>query len=280
MDASRLSAVPGRSAGGGSCSPAPSDHLSPIRGAVRYWARIEYDGTDFYGFQVQSHERTVQGELERALEKVTGQTVRVIGAGRTDRGVHASGQMVGFEVAWQRELPEFHRALNAVLASDVAIQKMGQPPEGFHPRFSASSRTYRYTLLNQRWRSPLAQRTAWCVERGLELAPMVQATQQVVGTHDFATFGRPPQGENTVRTVRRAEWQAQGAFLIFEIEANAFLYRMVRSLVGTLVLVGWNQISPDSFDEILRALDRSRVKLVAPAQGLCLVQVDYPEGVL
>lgn len=280
MDVSRLSAVHGRSAGGAGGSPVPSDHLSPRRGTVRTWAQIEYDGTDFYGFQVQARERTVQGELERALEQVSGQTVRVTGAGRTDRGVHARGQVVSFEVAWSRELPELHRALNAVLASDVAIQEMGRAPEGFHPRFSASSRTYRYTLLNQKGRSPLARRSAWCVERDLDIGRMAQATQRMVGTHDFATFGRPPKGENTVRTVCRADWQAQGSFLIFEIAANAFLYRMVRSLVGTLVLVGWNQISPDGFDEILKAMDRSGVKLVAPAQGLCLVQVDYPEGVL
>lgn len=281
MDASRQSAGCSRPGEVARALPASSgDPLGPGRGVVRYWARVEYDGTDFYGFQVQARERTVQGELERALERVTGQATRVTGAGRTDRGVHASGQMVSFEVPWRREQAELYRALNAVLASDVAIRDMGRAPEGFHPRFSASSRTYRYTLLNQKGRSPLAQRTAWWVERKLELGPMVQASRSVVGTHDFTTFGRSPTGENTVRTVCRAEWQQQGPFLTFEIEANAFLYRMVRSLVGMLVLVGWKEISPDRFDEIRKALDRSRVKLVAPAQGLCLVQVDYPEGVL
>lgn len=281
MDASRQSAGCALSGGGASAlPPASEDPPGPAQGALRYWARVEYDGTDFYGFQVQVHERTVQGELERALQKVTGQAARVTGAGRTDRGVHASGQVVSFEVAWWRDLGELHRALNAVLASDVAIRNMGRAPEGFHPRFSASSRTYRYTLLNQKGRSPLAQRTTWWVERELDMASMARASRSLVGTHDFATFGRPPKGENTVRTVFRAEWRQQGAFLTFEIEANAFLYRMVRSLVGMLVLVGWKEISPDRFDEIKKALDRSWVKLVAPAQGLCLVQVDYPEGVL
>jgi len=281
VDASRLSAGCAHSGEGASALPAPSESpLGPARGAFRCWARVEYDGTDFYGFQVQAHKRTVQGELECALEEVTGRAARVTGAGRTDRGVHASGQVVSFEAAWRRELPELQRALNAVLASDVAIRDMGRAPEGFHPRFSASSRTYRYTLWNQKRPSPLARRTAWWVERELDMGLMAQASRSVVGAHDFATFGRPPKGENTVRTVYRAEWRQQGAFLTFEIEANAFLYRMVRSLVGMLVLVGWNEISPDRFEEILKALDRSRVKLVAPAQGLCLVQVDYPEGVL
>jgi tRNA pseudouridine38-40 synthase len=123
----------------------------------RLWARVEYDGTDFYGYQVQAGERTVQGELERALARVTGVQTRVTGAGRTDRGVHARGQVVGFAVAWRHNLADLQRALNAVLADDVAVLEMGLAPEGFHPRFSAESRLYRYTLLNQRWPSPLAR---------------------------------------------------------------------------------------------------------------------------
>jgi len=247
----------------------------------RLWARVEYDGTDFFGFQIQAQERTVQGEIERALEAVTGREVRVTAAGRTDRGVHARGQVVAFEVQWRHDLADLQRALNAVLADDVAILEMDLASEGFHPRFSAVSRTYRYTLLDQPWRSPLARRTAWQVTPGLDVEKMAQASCCLVGTHDFATFGRPTQGESTTRQVLRAEFREQRSLINFEIEANAFLYRMVRSIVGMLVLVGWGQVSVEEFEALLRSRDRSLVKQVAPAQGLCLMRVDYDmrEGV-
>jgi tRNA pseudouridine38-40 synthase len=128
---------------------------------LRLWAKVEYDGTDFFGFQIQAYERTVQGEIERALEAVTGKKTRIIGAGRTDRGVHAQGQIISFEVTWRHSLSVLERAMNATLASDVVLVEMGLAPEGFHPRFSASSRTYRYKLLFRPWRSPLARRYVW-----------------------------------------------------------------------------------------------------------------------
>ena len=247
----------------------------------RFWAKVEYDGTDFYGFQVQAAERTVQGEIERALEAVTGARIRVLGAGRTDRGVHARGQVVSFPAVWRHSLPDLQRALNAVLGADVSILEMDLAPEGFHPRFSATGRAYRYTILNRTWPSPLERRTAWQIPQALDLDRMAEASLSLAGTQDFATFGQPPQGVNTVRTVFRARWQAEGTRLWFDIEANAFLYRMVRSIVGTLVLVGWGQVSSQEFEAFLRARDRSLIKQVAPAHGLCLMRVDYAarEGV-
>lgn len=251
-------------------------------GRQQFWAKVEYDGTDFYGFQVQARERTVQGELERALEAVTGGASRVVGAGRTDRGVHAQGQVTAFAAEWKHRLLDLQRALNAVLAADVAILELGLAPEGFHPRFGALKRAYRYTLLVQSWRSPLARRMAWQQAQPLDLDRMAEASHCLVGTHDFATFGRAPQGENTVRTVQRAEWQERQPFLTFDIEANAFLYRMVRSIVGALVQVGRGQVSVEEFQMILRAADRSHVRQVAPPHGLCLMRVDYAlfEGVM
>jgi len=257
----------------------------PPADPLQLWATVEYDGTDFFGFQVQAQERTVQGEIERALEEITGGETRVVGAGRTDRGVHARGQVIRFKAAWQHSLPELHRALNAVLADDVAILEMGRAAEGFHPRFSAQSRAYRYTILNQPWPSPLHRRRAWHVRQDLDVERMTRASQCLIGTQDFATFGRPPEPDHsqvTVRTVMRAEWQAQEPVLTFDIEANAFLYRMVRSIVGTLVLVGSGALTVDDFQALLAARERCLVKQVAPAQGLCLMQVNYAgrEGVL
>ncbi len=242
---------------------------------LRLWAQVEYDGTDFFGFQIQAHERTVQGEIERALEAVVREKTRVIGAGRTDRGVHAKGQIVGFEVTWQHSLPALQRALNATLAADVAISEMGLAPEGFHPRFSASSRIYRYTLFSQSWPSPLARRYAWHIMPAPDVDRMAQGSRCLLGTHDFATFGRPPQGENTVRTVIRADLWQEEHFVTFDVEADAFLNRMIRSIVGTLVLVGWGQMSPEEFEMLMQARDRSLIKQVAPAHGLVLMQVNY-----
>ena len=249
---------------------------------LKLWARVEYDGTDFSGFQIQKHERTVQGEIERALKEISQRETRVLGAGRTDSGVHARGQVIGFEIEWRHGLPDLHRALNAVLSMDVAIAQIGLAPEGFHPRFSATGRQYRYTVLNQKWRSPLERRTAWRVAQDLDVTRMNRASQCLVGTHDFGTFGRPPQGENTVRTVHCTKWRHRGPFLTFDIKANAFLYRMVRSIVGMLVLVGLNQITGEDLDAILGARDRSLISKVAPAHGLCLMRVDYAkcEGVM
>lgn len=241
------------------------------------WAKVEYDGTDFFGFQIQASERTVQGEVERAIGQVSGQQTRVTGAGRTDRGVHAKGQVIAFQVEWRHDLAELHRALNAVLADDVAILEIGPAREGFHPRFSATGRAYRYTILNQPCRSPMERRSAWHIGGKLDIMRMIEASRCLVGTHDFAAFGRPPQGENSVRSVAHTEWQQRGNRLTFDIEADAFLYRMVRSIVGTLYLVGSGPVSPEEFEAILMERDRSKVKKVAPAQGLCLMRVDYDE---
>jgi tRNA pseudouridine38-40 synthase len=253
-------------------------------GALALKATIEYDGTDFFGFQVQASERTVQGEVERALEALTAEPVRVIGAGRTDRGVHAQGQVIGFRARWSHSVVDLQRALNAVLPGDVAVLALDVAPEDFHPRYSALSRRYRYTILNRPWRSALIRRTCWHVERELDVERMNQASQALIGSQDFGTFGRPPGGRDktSVREVLDARWKEQGALLTFEIEANAFLYRMVRSIVGTLTQVGWGQISVDDFRAMLEARDHSLIRRVAPAQGLCLMQVNYAarEGVL
>lgn len=238
-------------------------------------AVVEYDGTDYLGFQVQAQGATIQGEIERALAAVTQEEIRVIGAGRTDAGVHAQGQAVAFSTAWRHPVEELQRALNAVLPKGIAARELRPVAEGFHPRFDAVSREYRYTVLNQPLRSPLARRFAYYFPQLLDVAAMNKAAGVLVGGHDFAAFGRAPQGDNTVREVYQAQWTPERPFVYFDIVANAFLYRMVRSLVGTLLSVGTGELSPAGFEEILRSADRSRAGQVAPAYGLCLMRVNY-----
>ena len=238
-------------------------------------AVVEYDGTDFHGFQFQLDQRSVQGTLEEALGKVTGQAVRVVGAGRTDAGVHARGQVIAFSVCWRHTVADLKRAMNAVLPRDVAVLSLEFALEKFHPRYSARSRWYRYAVLNRRHRSPLSRRWALHVAEPLDVDNMGQAAASLVGEHDFATFGQPPQGRNTVRQVLRAEWRCKEDFFFFDIEANAFLQRMVRSLVGTLLQVGFGELSPGGFVQRLAACDRSLAGPTAPPHGLCLMAVSY-----
>ncbi len=243
---------------------------------MRLLAIIEYDGTDFQGFQVQKRGRTVQGELERALEQITGDKVRVMGGGRTDSGVHALGQGAHFDTTWDRPLETLERALNAVLPTDLAIRSLAAVDPKFSARYSAASRTYRYTILNQATRSPLACRYALLVPQPLDAGAMADAAALLVGVHDFSAFGTPPQGDNPVRELYRAEMARRDAWVTIELEANAFLYRMVRRIVGTLLWVGRHELSAAEFGEVLAK--RRRAGQSAPPHGLCLVQVKYNLG--
>lgn len=251
---------------------------------LRYRATLEYDGTDFQGFQIQARGRTIQGELEKAVERITGKQVCVLGAGRTDAGVHATGQVIAFDVSWQHSVRELQRALNAVLPEDMAISQLTTTYATFHPRFDAKWRQYRYTILNQPVRSPLWARHAHYVAEYLDVQAMEEASQALIGSHDFAAFGRPPRGENTVRHVLRVEWHVQhpghtrGKLLVFEITANAFLYRMVRNIVGTLTRVGRGEFSPDKVIALLEVKDRAASGPPVPACGLCLVGVGYADS--
>lgn len=241
----------------------------------RYRATVEYDGHDYLGFQIQARGRTIQGELEKALERVVQQSVRVLGAGRTDAGVHATGQVIAFECAWRHSISDLQRALNAVLPVDIAVRELAPAPADFHPRFDAVWRCYEYTIVNQPVRSPRWQRYAWHVPDRLDLAAMESASQFLVGTHDFAAFGKPTQGESTLRQVLQVGWRSEGSRLIFGITANAFLYHMVRNIVGTLVRVGRGELLPEVVAALLEAGESAAAGPPAPACGLCLVRVEY-----
>jgi tRNA pseudouridine38-40 synthase len=242
----------------------------------RYRARVEYDGTAYYGFQRQPKDQpTIQGELERALSYLARQPIDVTGAGRTDSGVHALGQVVSFVMDWRHDTKALQRAANASLPVDIAILQLEEVVSTFHPRFDAHRRTYAYHIYNAAVRSPLQRLRSWHVRRPLDVARMNKAAQELVGVHDFATFGRPPQGDNTVRQVFEASWRRQDDLVVFYIEANAFLYRMVRSVVGCLRAVGDGTWTTADFVTALRACDRSYVDNVAPPHGLYLVSVTY-----
>lgn len=243
---------------------------------ARYRAGIEYDGTDLLGFQRQAQGRTVQGEIENALGRIGWNGKAVLGAGRTDSGVHASGQVIAFDIEWKHGEGDLLKALNANLPPDVACKTVSKCAADFHPRYAAKARRYRYTLYNSAVRSPLLARYVWQVWPQLDLAAMCEASAALLGRHDFATFGSDPDdGVNTVRTVTFADWTGQGEFVYFEIQAEAFLYRMVRSLVGALKKVGAGDLAVADFVALLQARDRSQCPPIAPPQGLCLTQVVY-----
>ena len=244
---------------------------------IRYRATVEYDGTDFFGFQIQARGRTVQGELEKAIEQITQQPTRIMGAGRTDTGVHASGQVIAFDLSWRHTTRELHQALNAVLPVDIVLTELTTTDFTFHPRFDAIRRQYRYTVLNQSVRSPLWARYAYHLPDPLDVEAMRQAGRQFVGTHDFAAFGKPTQGDSTVRQVMQAELFIEGSILTFEITANAFLYRMVRNIVGTLLRVGRGELTPVDVANLLAGRDRAATGPPAPARGLSLVRVEYAD---
>ncbi len=247
---------------------------------ARYKAILEYDGTDFLGFQRQAQGllRTVQGEVETALGRIGWVGKAVLGAGRTDTGVHASGQVIAFDFDWPHGDEDLLRALNANLSPDVAVKSLAVCAPDFHPRFRARGRRYRYTIYNAPVRSPLAGRYAWHVwPPALSVAAMQTASRLLMGGHDFAAFGADPKkNHRTIRTLSISEWsQAPGGWLYFDIQADAFLYRMVRSLVGALKRVGAGDLTVAAFEAILESRDRAQCPPLAPPQGLCLVEVLY-----
>lgn len=244
---------------------------------LRYRATVEYDGSDFLGFQYQARGRTVQGEIEKAIEKVTRQEVRIVGAGRTDAGVHALGQVIAFNVVWRHSAQELQRALNAVLPTDVALRDCRVVSFDFHPRYDALWRQYRYVVWNEPVRSPLWRRYAYHVPEPLDVAAMQQATRYLIGCHDFAAFGKAPRGSNTVRKVLQAEWIVEGKRLIFEITADAFLRHMVRRIVGALLQIGLGKQVPDEMALLVQGKAGRLTTPLAPAQGLYLVKIGYTD---
>lgn len=246
---------------------------------MRYRARLAYDGTRYYGFQRQANASpTIQAEVEEALRCISQQEVYVLAAGRTDAGVHATGQVVAFDLDWQHSELDLRNALNAHLPEDIAILEVAATSPDFHPRYDAVSRTYVYEAYVAPVRDPLRRWRAWHLTVGLDVGAIQAAALCLLGEHDFSTFGSPPVGENPIRTVYEVRWEArQTSEHTFTITANAFLFRMVRSIVGTLALVGQGRMTPAAFQEVLAARDRRLAGAAAPAHGLTLVSVNYAD---
>lgn len=248
---------------------------------MRYRATLAYDGTAYQGFQRQAGDiPTIQAALEQAIASASGQQVTVSGAGRTDTGVHASGQVIAFDVEWTHADQALLRAINFHLPQDIALQDIRQQPD-FHPRYHAISRMYRYRVLVATQRQPLLRERVWQVKNTLDSGLMEQAAMLFLGEKDFGALGRPTQGEVTIRTVYRSEWAAQqdefGMLWTYTVEANGFLQHMVRRMVAMLVQVGQQRMTLERFEELLNRAKLIEALAIAPPQGLTLEVVRYNE---
>lgn len=244
---------------------------------------LEYDGTDFHGWQLQPGKRTIQSELEEALRKLTGSPHRVVAAGRTDAGVHALGQVAHFKTKSDLESFEFKGALNALLSDDISVLDVRDAPENFDARRNAKGKIYRYLILNRKERPAIDRYRVWHVREPLDIKAMRMAAEYLVGEHDFRSFrGQKCSAKTTVRKIRRIEIKKEEKenILAVEIEATAFLRQMVRAIVGTLVEVGRGKWAPERVAEALKGRDRRLAGPTAPPYGLYLVKVLYDPPIL
>jgi tRNA pseudouridine38-40 synthase len=254
---------------------------------AHYQVILAYDGTEFRGSQRQTWRkknsqeavevRTVQGIFEGALRQLGWQDRSILSAGRTDSGVHASGQVFAFDLDWRHSPEALQAALNACLPADVAVQTVRVVRPDFHPRYDALARRYRYRIYCQAARDPMRDRYAWRVWPAVALESLQQVAGLLIGAHDFAAFGTPPRaGGSTMRTVYAADWVQDGSDLTFEVSANAFLYRMVRRMVFTQILVAQDRLAVQDFARRLQQVPQKIVQGLAPPQGLTLLAVVYP----
>jgi tRNA pseudouridine38-40 synthase len=237
---------------------------------------VAYDGTDFHGFAPQPVHRTVGGVLSAAIEKVLRHDVELAVAGRTDAGVHAWGQVVSFDAQPGLDPWRLQNAVNSMLAPEVVVRDVDIVEPAFDARHSAQARRYQYTIVNARHPNPFRDRYSWWIPEPLDVRALRLAADPFVGEHDFASFCRKKENATTVRRVVSSEWFVEDdGVLRYEIEALAFCWQMVRSIVGTLVDVGLGRKTPGDMLAIIRECDRAAAGQVAPPRGLCLWEVRY-----
>ena len=251
---------------------------------MNYRLLIQYDGTDFHGWQVQENSRTIQGELERVIGMIEGSEVKVVGSGRTDAGVHAEGQVANVHLERPFTPERLRSAINGNLWRDIRIMKVEKAPDEFHARFSAKQKTYIYRIVNAPVMSPIWRRFAHHEHRPLDVGRMNDAARLFLGEHDWTAFSSAQaDGENRVRNVTdfdvSSQWdeRASGSLIQFRITAKGFLRYMVRSIVGTLIEVGRGEKDSDTIQTAILSGDRSLAGKTAPAQGLTLLSVDYDQ---
>ncbi len=244
-------------------------------GSAHYKVTLSYNGSAFAGFQRQADVRTVQGEFEKGLRQIGWQDQSILGAGRTDAGVHARGQVVSFQLDWEHTAEDLRNALNYYLPGDMAVRAVAEVPADFHPRFDAKSRTYRYHIFCQDVRDPLREDFAWRVWPALNIERTHVPTLALIGPHDFKAFGSPvTDGGTTNREVFTAAWQQDSDMYRFTITANAFLYHMVRRITLALVTISQGKAPEKLIEESLRTGEFPYTGL-APAEGLVLEEVRY-----
>lgn len=245
--------------------------------AQRFAAGLEYDGTDFFGWQVQGRVRSVQQALNAALSVVADEPVATLAAGRTDAGVHACGQVVHFDTGARRSLRSWLLGVNSNLPADVVVTWVRPVPPDFHARHSATARTYRYVILNREVRSAIDRDRAWGLRGPLCERRMAEAGGLLLGEHDFSAFrGAGCQARSPVRRLERVAVTRSGDHVVVEVRANGFLYHMVRNIVGALARVGSGEEAAGWVGQVLASRDRRLGAATAPPQGLYLAEVHYP----
>lgn len=243
----------------------------------RYKISVAYDGSDYAGWQVQPDAMTVQEQLEKSVEKLTGEKVKIHGSGRTDQGVHAKMQVAHFDLEKPVKINGFKKALNAILPSDIRIMKVSSVPSSFHARRSAVSKEYRYFIWNAEILPPFLRKYRTHKRRKLDIVAMRKAASQLTGKHDFASFTASTNQkiDSTVRNLMKLTVEKHGSEIVIAAESEGFLYKMVRSLAGFLIRVGEGAVSPDEARHILHSMLRTARVPTAPPEGLFLWRVDY-----
>jgi tRNA pseudouridine38-40 synthase len=244
---------------------------------MRFRLILEYDGSNYCGWQLQAGQDSIQAQLEAALQRLFTEPIRVYGAGRTDAGVHALGQVAVFDAPRDFDPVELRRALNALLSTDIAVKEAAMAAADFDPRRDAIGRVYEYRVLNRQTRSVFDHRRAWLVREALDLRLMNAAAAAFIGEQDFAAFRTLGSEEKTtIRRIGVSEWRhVEEDFLIYRIEGTAFLRHMVRTMVALMVEIGRARLPVEAAGDILRSGDRARAPGAAPAHGLYLVEVRY-----
>lgn len=238
---------------------------------------ISYDGTRYQGWERQKNtEMTIQGKLESVLSLMTGSLVEVIGSGRTDAGVHAMGQVANAHLETDKRPEEIKDYLNQYLPEDICVREVKVASERFHSRYNALGKTYKYTCYVGKGKPVFDRKYVYVVDEYLDVERMREAAKGLVGTHDFASFcSNPKMKKSTIRQVDRISIDQDGDYLIFTYHGNGFLHHMVRILTGTLLEVGMGKRSADSMGDLIEAKKRALAGFTAPAQGLCMIEVDY-----